>query len=393
VKRFLVLLVALAAGVAAAAVLVPGPAVTVDSTGISRATLDGQLSAIAASSDYQCYLDARLTLQSGAPSTGTIQVAGAGSSDAGGNGTYSTAFVDYWLTQMVNDQFLEQLAARHHLAVTPQGMALARDDLASTITTTLQQVAGTPYQHCLADGTQVLASMPASFVDAQVRAQAAGDLLEASAAGQGLTDASLAAYFDTHRSQFDTLCLSVIGAQTSAAAEQLRAEIAGGTPFAQVAANNGEQNGGSQGCVGASNPGYASIRSAIGTLPVGQVSAPIETSSRTFVIVEVTKATPTTFAAAHLAVLSALLASGEQQASAELTAAIRSARVSVDPRYGRWQPGNSVSITGPPHPPAGSVLSLTADIPGAAQAAAAQSQAGAASGGPAASRHAHRTKG
>lgn len=392
-KRFLALLVALAAGVTAAALLVPGPAATVDSTGISRATLDGQLSAIAASSDYQCYLDARLTLQSGAPSTGTIQVDGAGSSDAGGDGTYSMAFVDYWLTQMVNDQFLEQLAARHHLAVTPQATALARDDLASTITTTLQQVAGTPYQHCLANGPQVLASMPASFVDAQVRAQAAGDVLEASAAGQELTDAALAAYFDTHRSQFDTLCLSVIGAQSSAAAQQLRAQIAAGTPFAQVAANNGEQNGGSQGCVDASNPGYASVRSAIGDLPVGQVSAPIETSSRTFVIVEVTKATPTTFAAAHLAVLSALLASGEQQASAELTAAIRSAHVSVDPRYGRWQPGNSVSITGPPHPPAGSVLSPVADIPGAAQAAAAPTQTGAASGGPAASGHAHHKKG
>lgn len=376
-KRFLVLLVVLATGVTAAALLVPGPAVTVDSTGISRATLDAQLSAIGGSTHYQCYLDARLTLQSGGQSTGSVQVFGAGSSSNGstGTGTYSTAFVDYWLTQMVTNQFLENLAARRHLTVSPAAMALAREDLQSTITTTLQQVAGSPYQHCLADGSQVLASMPASFVDAEVRAQAAGDLLEAAAAGQSLSDGSLAAYFAAHPRRFNTLCVSVIQAQTSSAAQQLRAQIAAGTSFAQVATNNGEPAGGSDGCIPASNPGYASLRAAIGNLPVGQVSAPIETSSRTYVIVEVTSAEPTTYAAARSAVLSAVLAAGEPIASAELSAAIRAAHVSIDPRYGRWQPGSTVTISGPPHPPAGSILSATADVPGAAQALAAQNAA------------------
>lgn len=376
-KRFLVLLVVLAAGVTAAALLVPGPAVSVDSTGISNATLDSQLSAIGGSADYQCYLDARLTLQSGGQSTGSVQVFGAGSSSDGstGTGTYSTPFVDYWLTQMVNNQFLEILASRQHLTVTPTALALAREDLQSTITTTLQQVAGSPYQHCVADGPQVLASMPASFVDAEVRAQAAGDLLEARAAGQSLSDRSLAAYFAAHRSRFDTLCVSVIPAQTSAAAEQFRAQIAAGTPFAQVATNNGEPAGGADGCIPASNPGYASLRAAIGNLPVGQVSAPIETSSRTYVIVEITSAKPTTYAAARPAVLSAVLAAGEPKASAELSAAIRSAHVAVDPRYGRWQPGSTVTISGPPHPPAGSALSPIANVPGGAQALAAQNAA------------------
>jgi hypothetical protein len=369
VKRFLVLLVAVAAGIAAAALLVPGSAATVDSTGISQSTLDAQLSAIGASADYQCYLEARLTLQTGGQTTGSLQVYGAGTSSSPGSpgsGTYSTPFVDYWLTQMVNDQFLESLAARQHLVATPTVMALARVGLASTITATLQQVAGTQYQHCLADGTQVLASMPRSFVDAQVRAQAAGDLLEAHAAGASLSTGWLASYFDAHRHQFDTLCLSVISAPSSAAADQLRAQIVGGTPFAQVAASNGEQAGGSDGCIGATSPGYASVRSAVGNLAVGQVSAPIQTSSSGYAIVEVTKATPTTFAVARPAVLSAVLAAGEPKASGELAAAIHSAQVTIDPRYGRWHPGPTVSISGPPVPPASSVLSPTANQPGMA---------------------------
>lgn len=368
-KRFLVLLVALAVGVAAAALLVPGSAATVDSTGISQGTLDAQLSAIGASADYQCYLEARLTLQTGGQTTGSLQVYGAGASSSTGSpgtSTYSTPFVDYWLTQMVNEQFLETLAARQHLAVTPAVMSLARVGLDSTITATLQQVAGTQYQHCVADGSQVLASMPGSFVDAQVRAQAAGDLLEAHAAGASLSAGSLASYFDAHRHQFDTLCLSVISAPSSTAADRLRSQIAGGTPFAQVAASNGEPAGGSDGCIGATSPGYASVRSAVGNLAVGQVSAPIPTSSSGYAIVEITKAMPATFAAARPAVLSAVLAAGEPKASAELAAAIRTARVTIDPRYGRWHPGPTVSISGPPVPPAGSVLSPTANEPGMA---------------------------
>lgn len=381
-RRFLVLLVVVAAGIAAAAVFVPGSAVTVDGTSIARSTLDSQVSAIAGSADYQCYLEARLTVQSNGESNGTLQIYGAGggagngssaSSSSSGGGTYSTPFVDYWLSQMVSNQFLQLVATRHHLAVTPTALALARVDLRTTITDTLDEVADTEYQHCEADGSQVLASLPSSFVDAQVRAEAAGDLIEAHAAGRALTDGSLVAYFAAHRSQFDTLCLSVIQTSSESAATTDRNEVEGGTPFATVATNAGESDGGADGCVAATNPSYASLRSTLGSLKVGQVSQPFENSSSTYVIVQITKETTPSFAGTRPAVLSALLAAGETRATAELDAAIRKAHVSVDPRYGEWQPSAGVAITGPPHPPASAVLSVNADVPGASQSSSSSS--------------------
>ena len=63
-KWFLVLLVALAAGVAAAALSVPTNAVVVNGTAISQQSLNSDLTAIAASPSYQCYVNSQAYLSS-----------------------------------------------------------------------------------------------------------------------------------------------------------------------------------------------------------------------------------------------------------------------------------------------------------------------------------------
>jgi hypothetical protein len=59
VKWFLALLVVVAAGLAAAALAVPTKAATVNGAVISQQTLNSDVSAIAGSAYYQCYLNAQ----------------------------------------------------------------------------------------------------------------------------------------------------------------------------------------------------------------------------------------------------------------------------------------------------------------------------------------------
>ena len=63
-KRFLVLLVVLAGGVAAAAFTVPSNAATVNGTSISQQDLNSDVNAIAHSTYYQCYLNSQEYLSS-----------------------------------------------------------------------------------------------------------------------------------------------------------------------------------------------------------------------------------------------------------------------------------------------------------------------------------------
>ena len=63
-KRFLVLLVVLAGGVAWAAFSIPSNAATVNGTNISQQDLNSDVSAIANSAYYQCYLNSEEYLSS-----------------------------------------------------------------------------------------------------------------------------------------------------------------------------------------------------------------------------------------------------------------------------------------------------------------------------------------
>ena len=57
-KRLIVLLIVLAGGLAAAAFAVPSNAATVNGAAISQDQVNSDLSAIASSQDYQCFLNA-----------------------------------------------------------------------------------------------------------------------------------------------------------------------------------------------------------------------------------------------------------------------------------------------------------------------------------------------
>ena len=138
-KRLLVLLIVLAGGLVAAALAIPTNAAKVNGTSISQQTLNSDVSAIAGSVSYQCYLNSQAYLAS----SGSQQlppVDGAGNQAGGGNPTANSAFVATYLDTEIGHQLVLQLAADHHVSVTPAQLADARTNLAGQITAVMTQI-------------------------------------------------------------------------------------------------------------------------------------------------------------------------------------------------------------------------------------------------------------
>ena len=114
-KRLVVLLIVLAGGLAAAAFAIPSNAATVNGASISQQSLNSDLTAIANSPDYQCYLKAEQAIES----NGEVKlptVDGAGQTDTGGSHpTVTTTFADNYLDTEILHQLILELAAKDHV--------------------------------------------------------------------------------------------------------------------------------------------------------------------------------------------------------------------------------------------------------------------------------------
>ena len=346
-----------------AALFVPGPAATVDGSSVSRTALNGNLTAIRSSTDYRCYLSERESLNAGRAVS--VQLQGAPATAA--TGVYATTFVDGWLGQMVQAQVTANLVARDGIEVTPGDLTVGRSVLErriSAVLTTYAQDAGST-TGCGGSGTAVLASVPASFAAEQVRAQTDQSLLDAKAAGGGLTGLAITHYFDAHRADFDKVCLSVIVVPTKKKATTLATAIEGGASFTQEAKANSidsttAANGGVAGCGVLAG---TSLLEPLADLSIGTVSAPIAYNG-SYLLAEVTSRSPTSFSTVQGTVMTVLLLAGQAKADAQITAAIRRAHVGVDPRFGTLKPGTAL-VAPPSSPSPASLLTARANHPGA----------------------------
>ena len=257
-KRFLVLLVVLAGGLAWAAFSVPSNAATVNGSAITQQDLNSAVSAIANSAYYQCYLNSEEYLSSqGSAQSPPVLGAGAGQY-AGDHPTATTAFVASYLETDIGHQLLLQLADERNVTVTQSDLVTARSNLTGQISEVMSEILQTPqgenvrYSCSLTGqpltGQQVLDSMPASFVDQQVQFVAEASALEEDLAGVGSSSTDLQSYFSAHSAQFDTACLSAAVFSSESAAQAGATQVAGGTPFATLAASTSASGGGALGC-------------------------------------------------------------------------------------------------------------------------------------------------
>jgi len=361
VKRLIVLLVVVAAVVAAAAFTVDNNAATVNGSAITNDTVNSQMAAIATSDGYQCYLYVDATLNS---QPGVTPIYG-----VGGSSTYNTTAANAWLTQLVEAQLISGLVAERGLTVTSADLTAGHATLLEQIDGVLSQGA----QQQVTCGTSepasaqaVLDSLPAWFVDIQVQHQANQDALLAHEAGYSLSEADIQRYFNDHPSDFEKLCVSEVAVTTQAAANQIVSGVAAGSTFAAAAAAAATTV--DSGCVTPSDSNYASIAQAVTGLTPGQLSSvlTVQAASTTtqgeYLVIQLNSRTSATFAESGGAVRDAVLTAGSTKADAALVAAVRTAQVTVDPRYGSWHP-TTVLIALPTQPPASVVLNPQANSP------------------------------
>ncbi len=379
-KRLLVLLVILAGGLTAAALTVPTNAAVVNGTDISQQSLNADVSAIAASPYYQCYLNSQAYLTS----SGNAElppVAGAGQGqNPGDNPTASSAFVATYLDTEIGHQLVLQLADRRNVTVTAAQLADARTNLSGQISSVMSEMTQTeeaqnPRFSCgftsvPLSGSEVLSTMPASFVNEQVRFVATATALQEDLAGVGSSESDLQAYYERHQAEFDTACFTVAAYSSEAEAQAAAATVASGTPFAQVVKQAAQ--GGPQGCdaladLAAKLPASAKLES----LATGAVSSPLDDNG-TYLLLQITSRTATPFAKVKAVVADVVEEAGASRTQKAITAAERRASVSVDPRYGVWVPVQA-SVFTPLTPATSDVLNPSANEAGAASATSSSS--------------------
>jgi len=354
VKRLIALLLVVAAGLVLAAFTIPNDAATVNGVSISQATLNEDITAIAGSRPFQCYLAANEAVRTNGQGT-VAPIHGVGESN-GTNGTYNTAFVSQWLSQLISGQVVAQLVASRHVTVTVADVDAARADLTAAINATFSRVQGSQFACPGVSASSVYASLPSTFVDSLVHAQAVASALASSQPGSGVSQADIARYVAQHGADLANTCVTAVPFQTQAAAEAFAAQVAGGASFSTLASQN------AQTVTGCSTAAQSPIIKDVAGVPVGTVSPVINyQNSGTYIVVQVTKRSAPTVAAVSNLVRQLLLGNGQQGAARAITAATRVAHVTVDPRYGRWSEALSpnLGVITPVGPPASTLLNPT----------------------------------
>lgn len=288
-------------------------AATVNGDSINRSTFDDQLETYAAN-------DAFLA---------RVSQAGQGAVEGNGEGTVSADFARQVLQREIVLLVVQQENAARGATVTPEIEAAAREDVIAQF------------------GLEAFEAFPRSFQDTLVDQNAQVFLLRAHVAGNALDDAALLAAFDEDPSQFAEVCAAHILVETKAEAEAVAARLDNGEDFATVAAEvstdtGSAANGGNLGCV-ARGVTVPEFEDALFATPEGEISDPVETEFG-FHIIEVLQHNAPTFEAAKPLVLQKVLADSNEGFNDVLNDKLAEADVSIDARYGRWNPSLSIVV-------------------------------------------------
>ncbi|MHB8263528.1 MAG: peptidylprolyl isomerase [Acidimicrobiales bacterium] len=320
-------------------------AATVDGHIITSASLDSYLSQVSGSSYAQCELDLRLG--------GTLPVHGTG------HATVSPDLSAEILTSLIEQRVVSDYLTAHKIKVTGSDVSIARSDLGAELTSTSSSTsAGAPSgSPCGISGIRLIRAVPVGFAGEQVALQADIETFMQEAGHFSASASTAHAYYNQHPQNFANLCLNALVATSQAEGVALRQQIAKGASFASLAKTHASSpssaaSGGSIGCVPVSNV-PSQIASAIGTLPVGGVSQPLEQASTgaapVWFILQVASRRETPFAQVEGSIRMNILASHTQALTSILPGVLKRAKVSVSSMYGTWS--SSHGVVPPTSPP------------------------------------------
>lgn len=251
-----------------------------------------------------------------------------------GAGTYDARFVSGVLGGKISAVLVDQELARRGITINATDLQLAEEDVVASFASSLSSSqSGQPDTSV---GARVFSAFPASYRNELVRDSAALTALEASYGGVDLTTPALQRYYAAHPSDFTLSCVSDIEVSTEAEALSLRAQLAQGASFSDLARTHSLNTGAQQtgGALGCNPPGtfVSSFEQAMSGLAIGQVSQPVSISGN-WHLVTVTARQLEPFDAVAAEIRQRLLQAASGGISSRLQRLEAGAHVSVNPTY------------------------------------------------------------
>jgi hypothetical protein len=254
-----------------------------------------------------------------------LQAASGGNGLSGaGKDTVDPRLAAGWLTAVIYDKLITHEFDRRRLKITADDTEAAKTQLSTQF--------GSP---------EVADAFPDWFQTRLVARNARAVALRGALSGLDFSEASLRKYFEDRKDQFSQNCLSHILVKSKADADAVRARLRAGEDFAAVAKavsvdTGSGAKGGDLGC----NPKGVFVPEfdeAASSLPIGQLSEPVQTQYG-FHVILVKERKVAGFEDAKEEARAALNAESQGAFRQFLGAAVSSARVTVDERYGTFEP-------------------------------------------------------
>ena len=320
-------------------------AATVNGHVITVSKVNSYLSETVNSSYAQCELDLRLG--------GTLPVLGTG------HQTVSPDLSAEILTSLIEQEIIDDYLSGRGIKITSSEVSSAESDLSAELTATSTSTgptgvpSGSP---CGISGSQLLGKLPAQYLNQQVALQAALEKFIEVAGHFSASTAEAKSFYNKNPQDFAVVCLNAIEVPSQAQATAISQQIAKGVSFSSLASKYAPNpsvaaSGGSIGCISTSNI-PPQISSAIGTLPSGGVTQPLQQTSPgaapVWVILQVASRSETPFNQVESSIRLQLISNHSQVLSTKLPLVLKVAHVSVNPMYGSWSAKGGIT---PPKAP------------------------------------------
>lgn len=245
-----------------------------------------------------------------------------------GDGTFDATFVASVLTRQILLELVHQEIVERDIEITKFDRDQARPQVE-------QQVGG----------PEIFKAFPKEYRDHLVEKNAEVTAFQAAVGEVDISEAGVKKYYEEHRDElFAATCVRHILVEGRELADSIRAQIVGGGDFAALAkqhstdSGSGER-GGELGCLTADESAtlVGEFREAMESLPVGELSQPLQTQFG-FHLIEVTSRDVPPFDDELVPQVRGRLLEESQDAFVEeIAKMVKGARVKVNPRYGTFQ--------------------------------------------------------
>jgi len=308
-------------------------AAKVNSGTIGQHALESELQAIL---DNRTYLD---SLQQG-----QVRVQGSAQN------AFDSTFVARILTRQIFLELVHQEVERRKIQLTPAELTQAQADVAATF-----------------QDPKILSGFSKGYRELLARRTAEVTALQAALAKVDLSDAAVKKFYEQHQADFRETCVEHILFDNKASADAARAKIVAGQDFATIAKTESKDTGsgaqgGSLGCVAPGNF-VPEFETAMDALKPAELSQPVQ-SQFGFHLIRVLSRRSTPLKDATDQIRQQLLGGGQNEFNAFLGKTLDTAKIEVNPRYGKFVKTGQQPGVVPPNAPGPAPRNVPTSLPG-----------------------------